>query len=253
MESMRNMAVMIELEVRRLRHDWAELYGRAIQPLLWLGVFGPIMSTIRAIPTGGVPYIDFITPGVLLQSVTFVSIHYGINIVWERESGILKKLLVIPGPRYSIVIGRAMASGLRAIFQSLIILPVALLIGVRFVPNPLYFVLAIVVIFLISGGFASFSILIASFMKTRERFMGIGQSLSFPLLFTSNALYPLSIMPPPLQFIARLNPMSYVVNAVRGLTITGDISNLAVDLLAVGIFDVAMFVAASISFKRVIE
>jgi len=244
---------MIELELRRLRHDRTELYSRAVQPILWIVVYGPIMSGIRAIPTGGIPYTDFITPGVMIQSTTFVSIFYGITIVWERESGILKKLLVTPISRYSIVIGRSMASGTRAIFQALIIIPIALLIGVRFIPNPLFFASAFVLIFFASGGFAAISILIASLLKTRERFMGIGQAITMPLFFASNALYPVKLMPLIIQYFASFNPMSYIVDAVRSLTITGDLTNLPMDLLGIAIFDVIMFTAASISFRRIIE
>lgn len=250
---MRNMLAMMELEMRRLRHDRTELYSRAIQPILWIAIFGPIMGSVRAIPTGGIPYTDYITPGALIQSTTFISIFYGLTIVWERESGILKKLLVAPASRYSIVIGRALASGVRAIFQALIIIPVALLIGVRFVPNILNFILALLVIFLSSGGFAATSILVASFMKTRERFMGIGQALTMPLFFASNALYPVAIMPEIMQWIARFNPMSYVVDAVRSLIIIGDLSNLPMDLAAIALFDAIMFTIASINFRRVIE
>ncbi|MEM2939235.1 MAG: ABC transporter permease [Candidatus Bathyarchaeia archaeon] len=250
---MRNMLAMMELEMRRLRHDRTELYSRAVQPILWIAIFGPIMGSVRAIPTGGIPYTDYITPGALIQSTTFISIFYGLTIVWERESGILKKLLVAPASRYSIVIGRALASGVRAIFQALIIIPVALIIGVRFVPNILNFILALLVIFLSSGGFAATSILVASFMKTRERFMGIGQALTMPLFFASNALYPVAIMPEIMQWIARFNPMSYVVDAVRSLIIIGDLSNLPMDLAAIALFDAIMFTIASINFRRVIE
>jgi len=250
---MRNMLAMIELEMRRLRHDRTELYTRAIQPILWIAVFGPIMGSVRAIPTGGIPYTDYITPGALIQSTTFVSIFYGLTIVWERESGILKKLLTSPASRYSIVVGRAMASGVRAIFQALIVIPVALLIGVKFTPNIIHFILALMIIFISSGGFAATSILIASFMKTRERFMGIGQALTMPLFFTSNALYPIAIMPWIMQCIAHFNPMSYIVDAVRSLMITGDLTSLPIDLAAILAFDAVMFIIASASFKRIIE
>ncbi len=253
MDSARNIFVMIELELRRLKHDRTELYSRAIQPILWIAVYGPIMSGVRAIPTGGIPYTDYITPGILIQSTTFVSIFYGLTIVWERESGILKKLLVTPVSRYSTVIGRSMASGVRAIFQALIIVPVALLIGVRFAPNILYFVLALLIIFFASGGFAAISILVASFMKTRERFMGIGQAITMPLFFASNALYPVRMMPSIIQEFALFNPMSYVVDAVRALMISGDLVNLPIDLIAIALFDTVMFATASISFKRIIE
>lgn len=194
-----------------------------------------------------------ITPGVLLQSTIFVSVFYGLTIVWERETGILKKLLVAPASRYATVIGRSIASGVRAIFQALIIVPVALLIGVRFVPNPLYFFAALLILFFISGGFAAISILVASLMKTRERFMGIGQALIMPLFFASNALYPIGLMPPVLQYFAFFNPLTYAVDAVRGLIISGDVSSLPLDIVAIAVFDLLMFAVASISFRKIIE
>ena len=252
-EALKNILVMIELELRRLRHDRTEIYTRAVQPILWLVVYGPVMSAVRAIPTGGVPYTDFITPGILIQSTTFVSIFYGLTIVWERDSGILKKLLVTPASRYATVIGRSMASGVRAIFQALIIVPVALLIGVKFFPNIAYFVSALLIIFFASGGFAAISILIASFLKTRERFMGIGQAITFPLFFSSSALYPIAMMPPILRDFALFNPMSYVVDAVRGLMISGDFTGLPIDLAAIALFNALMFLVASVSFKSIIE
>jgi ABC-2 type transport system permease protein len=248
------MFVMVELELRRLRHDRTELYFRAVQPILWIVVFGPVMSAVRAIPTpNGISYTEFITPGVMIQSTTFLCIFYGLMMVWERDSGILKKLLVTPASRYATVIGRSMASGIRAVFQGLIVIPVALIIGVRFVPNPAYFALAFVLIFFSSGGFAAISIFVASFMKTRERFMGIGQAIIMPMFFASNALYPVQIMPEALRYFSSVNPMSYVVDAVRGLLITADLSNLLIDVVAIAIFDVVMFIIASVSFRRIIE
>jgi len=252
-ESLRNLFVMIELELRRLRHDRSELYFRAVQPILWIVVFGPVMGSVRGIPTGGIPYTDFITPGVLIQSTTFLCIFYGLMMVWERDSGILKKLLVTPASRYATVIGRSMASGIRAIFQGLIIVPVALIMGVKFVPNVGYFAAAFLIIFFASGGFAAISILVASFMKTRERFMGIGQAIIMPLFFASNALYPIEMMPEALKVFSSFNPLSYVVDAVRGLMITGNLSNLWLDVIAISVFDVVMFVLASVSFRKIIE
>ncbi len=253
MNALREMLAMMELELRRLRHDRTEIYTRAIQPILWLVVYGTIMSSVRAIPTEGMSYLAFITPGVLLQSTVFVSVFYGLTIVWERDTGILKKLLVAPVPRYATVIGKTIASGVRSLFQALIIVPVALLLGVKFVPNPLNFLAALVVLFLVSGGFAAISILVASFMKTRERFMGIGQAIIMPLFFASSALYPVKMMPVLLQRFAVLNPLTYAVDAVRGLMISGDLSHLLRDTAAIVVFDALMFVAASASFRKIIE
>jgi ABC-2 type transport system permease protein len=128
-----------------------------------------------------------------------------------------------------------------------------LIIGVTFVPNAGYFALAMMIIFFASGGFAAISIFVASFMKTRERFMGIGQAIIMPLFFASNALYPIEMMPLALKYFSAVNPLSYVVDAVRGLLITGNLSGLLVDVVAVAIFDVVMFALASVSFKRIIE
>jgi ABC-2 type transport system permease protein len=253
MNSFREMLAMMELEIRRLRHDRTEIYTRAIQPILWLVVYGTIMSRVRAIPTGAIPYLDFITPGVLLQSTVFVSVFYGLTIVWERETGILKKLLVAPVPRYSTVIGKVMASGVRAIFQAAVILPLAIIFGVKFVLNPFYILAAILILFFISAGFAAISLLVASFMKTRERFMGIGQAIIMPLFFASSALYPVKMMPPILQEFATFNPLTYAVDAVRGLLISGDVSHLLRDSGAILAFDLLMLVAASMSFRKIIE
>ncbi|MEM3448311.1 MAG: ABC transporter permease, partial [Nitrososphaerota archaeon] len=108
-------------------------------------------------------------------------------------------------------------------------------------------------IFFASGGFAAISILVASFMKTRERFMGIGQAIIMPLFFASNALYPVQLMPPILRELSTFNPLSYVVDAVRGLLITGDLSNLLLDIIAIMIFDIVMFILASMSLRKIIE
>jgi ABC-2 type transport system permease protein len=252
-DSLRNMQAMIELELRRIKHDRTELYTRAVQPVLWLAIYGTIMSRVKAIPTGGIPYIDYIAPGVLMQSVIMLSIFYGLIMVWERESGILKKLYVTPASRYATIIGRSMAAGVRAIFQALIIIPIALLLGVKFLPDPLYFALALLIVFFISGGFAALSIFMASFMKTRERFMGIGQAIVMPLFFASNALYPIAMMPPIVHYFAIFNPLSYAVDAVRSLMISGDSTNLLLDIGAIAVFDAIMFVGASLSFRKIIE
>ncbi len=249
----RNVFVMMELELRRLRHDRMELYTRAIQPVLWLVIFAPIMGSIKAIPTGNIPYIDYIVPGVLIQSTTMVAIFFGLTLIFERESGILKKLLVTPTSRYTIVIGRSLSAGVRALFQVLIIVPFALVMGVVFLPNPLFFALAVLIIFFSSAGFAALSIFIAAFLKARERFQAIGQAITFPLFFASNSLYPISLMPPALQTFSLYNPMTYIVDAVRSLLISGDLTNLPVDLLAISLFVGLMFFLASMSFKRIIQ
>jgi hypothetical protein len=109
------IATFCLVELQKLRHDRSELVTRAIQPILWLVIFGTTFSQIRAIPTGGLDYLDFLAPGVIAQSALFISIFYGIQIIWERDSGVLTKLLVTPTPRSALVAGKAFAAGVRFI------------------------------------------------------------------------------------------------------------------------------------------
>lgn len=213
--------VITELEARKLRHDPSELLTRAVQPALWLLIFGVVLSQVHAIPTGDLPYIDFLTPGILAQSVLFISIFYGISIVWERDLGIVQKFLASPTPRTAIVAGKALSAGLRGLSQALIVYILALAIGVKINFDPLALILVLFVVILGAAIFATLSLIIACLVKTRDRFMGIGQMITMPLFFASNAIYPVSLMPDWLKVIAYGNPLTYVVDAMRGLMIKG--------------------------------
>jgi ABC-2 type transport system permease protein len=123
------------VELQRLRHDRSELYTRAIQPTLWLVIFGVTFTRLHAIPTGGLPYLDFLAPGVLAQSGLFISIFYGIQTIWERDAGVLAKLLVTPTPRTALIAGKAFAAGVRAISQVVVVLVVSAILGVALTTN----------------------------------------------------------------------------------------------------------------------
>jgi ABC-2 type transport system permease protein len=206
-----------ELEARKLRHDPTDLVVRAVQPLLWLLVFGEVFTRIRAIPTGNIPYIDFMAPGILAQSVLFISIFYGIAIIWERDLGIVHKFLVSPTPRISLVFGKALSASIRGLSQALIIYIFSLILGVKMNGNPLAIAGVILIVIISAVLFSTFSLVIACIVKTRERFMGIGQLLTMPMFFASNAIYPVAMMPGWLQIVARANPLSYEVDALRAL------------------------------------
>lgn len=202
-------------EIRKLRHDPTELLTRAVQPALWLLVFGEVFTRTRAIHTGGLPYLDFMTPGILAQSVMFIAIFSGIAIIWERDLGIVHKFLASPTPRTALVLGKALAAGVRGLSQAIIIYLLALLLGVHLNWNPLALMGVVVFVLLGAACFSTFSLIIACLVKTRERFMGIGQVLTMPLFFASNAIYPIAIMPVWLQAIARVNPLTYEVEGLR--------------------------------------
>jgi ABC-2 type transport system permease protein len=212
------------MEARKLLHDPTELLTRAIQPALWLLVFGQVFTRMRAIPTGSMRYIDFMAPGILSQSVLFISIFYGISIIWERDLGILHKFLVSPTPRSALVLGKAISAGLRGLTQGIIVYLLAVLLGVAMDWNPLSLLGVVAAVMLGAAFFSTFSLVIACLVKTRERFMGIGQILTMPLFFASNAIYPISIMPPWLQVISHANPLTYQVDALRALMLSGGTS-----------------------------
>lgn len=235
----RKTLVITELEARKLRHDPTELFTRAVQPALWLLVFGQVFERTRAIPTGDVRYIDFMAPGILAQSVLFIAIFSGITVIWERDLGIVHKFLVSPTPRTALVLGKALSAGVRALTQAVIIYLLALLIGVRLHWHPLALLGVLVAIVLGAAAFSTFSLIIACLVKTRERFMGIGQLLTMPLFFASNAIYPISIMPDWLKVLATINPLSYEVDILRtlmlGQPVTGNLALDFVVLLAVAV------------------
>ena len=212
---------ILEVELIKLVRDPTEIISRAIQPVLWLMVFGQVLAQVRGIQTGQLSYLAFITPGILAQSVLFSAIFYGIGIIWERDLGVVHKLLASPALRISLVFGKAIAAGFRGTLQAVVIYLIAFIMHVSLRLDPLSIVAVLAAVMLGSGIFATFSLVIACIVKTRERFMGIGQLMTMPLFFASNAIYPLDIMPGWLRVVAQINPLTYLIDALRGLMVVG--------------------------------
>jgi ABC-2 type transport system permease protein len=232
----RKSANIFEMEMRKLRHEPMDLFTRAIQPLLWLLIFGQVLAGARAIPTGEFGYIAFMAPGILAQSVLFISIFYGLSIIWERDLGIIHKFLASPAPRTALVLGKGLSAGVRGSSQAFIILPLVYFLGVNVNWNLLNLLGVFATVILGAVVFSTFSLLIAIWVKTRERFMGVGQVMTMPLFFASNAIYPISLMPEWLQVVSRFNPLTYMVDALRTLILVGSPSSfgLGVDFLVLG-------------------
>jgi ABC-2 type transport system permease protein len=212
--------VITEFELRKLRHDFTELITRALQPALWLLIFGQVFARSGAVHTGNIPYMDFIAPGILAQSILFVAIFYGINVIWERDLGIVQKFLASPTPRAALVLGKGFSAGVRTLSQAIIVYGLSLLVGVKLNWSPIALLNILIIVILAATLFGTFSLIIACIVKTRERFMGVGQVLTMPLFFASNAIYPTNIMPSWLKTISYLNPLTYVVDALRTFMLT---------------------------------
>jgi ABC-2 type transport system permease protein len=223
-----------------------------VQPALWLLIFGQTFSRLDVIDTGGVPYLAFLAPGIIAQSALFIAIFYGIQIVWDRDAGILAKLMVTPAPASALITGKSFAAGVRSVAQVIGVMVIAYLMGIHLTANPLRILAAMGVVALGSAFFACLSMTLAGLVRNRDRLMGIGQAITMPLFFASNALYPVEIMPQWLRWLSAVNPLSYEVNALRALLIGtpgNPLLDVAVLIVAAG---VGVF-AASTLLRRLVR
>ncbi|WP_371747152.1 ABC transporter permease [Mycolicibacterium sp. YH-1] len=240
------------VELQKLRHDRSELLTRMVQPALWLLIFGQTFSRLDVIDTGGVPYLAFLAPGIIAQSALFISIFYGIQIVWDRDAGILAKLMVTPAPASALITGKSFAAGVRSVAQVVGVLVIAYLMGIHLTANPLRILAAMGVVVLGSAFFACLSMTLAGLVRNRDRLMGIGQAITMPLFFASNALYPVDVMPQWLRWLSAINPLSYEVNALRALLI-GTPGNTLLDVAVLIVAAGIGVVAASTLLRRLVR
>jgi len=252
--SLQQLFALLEADIKKLRHDPYELFTRMIQPAIWLLIFGQAMAKAHAIPISNGSYIDYMAPGILAQSVLFIAIFFGIAIIWEKDMGLLHKILVTPTPRFILVLARSLSAGIRSLSQIFIIYLICFILGVNLKWNFLAFGLLVLMVILGGAIFATLSLVVASIVKKRERFMGIGQVLTMPLFFASNALYPISMMPSWLQKLSLANPLSYEVDALRFLMIEGEVSHfgIGVDFLVCMIALAVLLAIATRVYPRIL-
>ena len=240
-------------ELRKLRHDHLDIFTRAVQPLLWLFVFGTALRHNHALAGGSSDYRAYLAPGVMAQAALFVAIFFGLGVIWERDVGQLQRLLATPLPRLGIVLGKASGAAIRALAQAIVLFVVIAIAGIGIRWTVWGVVGAVVLLLLGTAAFACLSMILAALVRTRERFMGIGQLVVMPLFFASSALYPLAIMPAWLRTIAHANPLSYEVHGMRdlmlGITAGG---TLWLDFTVVAGFLVVTALVAAKTYPRAI-
>jgi ABC-2 type transport system permease protein len=240
-------------ELHKLRHDHLDIFTRSVQPLLWLFVFGTALRHNQSLAGGSSDYRAYLAPGVMAQAALFVAIFFGLGVIWERDVGQLQRLLATPLPRLGIVLGKAAGAAIRALAQAVVLLTVIAIAGIGIQWSPWRLLGGIVLLLLGTAAFACLSMILASLVKTRERFMGIGQLVVMPLFFASSALYPLAIMPAWLRVVAHANPLSYEVHGMRDLLLgisAGGV--LWLDFTVVGAFLVATALVAAKTYPRAI-
>jgi ABC-2 type transport system permease protein len=209
---LRTAAMVARRELIRFWRNKTRMVGGLVQPLLFLVVFGYGLGSL--VPNvGGLDYKMFIFPGSLAMSVVTTSIFGAISIVWDREFGFLREMLVAPVSRASILLGKTAGGATVATIQGVVMLLFAPIIGIRL--TPLLVAQALLLCFLIAWALTSFGVFIASRMKKMEGFQAIMQFLLFPMIFLSGAQIPLRNLPSWLAVVTRLDPLTYAVDPLR--------------------------------------
>lgn len=234
-------------ELLRFVRERSALYATLARPALWLVVLGSGMQNAFRERTG-VPYGAYLLPGVVAMTILFGGLFSGISTVWDREFGFLKEVLVAPVSRLSIVLGKLCAGVAVTVTQALITLLFAPLVGVWL--GPMQLLCTLLVVMLASAGVVALALNIAARLRSFDGFSNFANLLALPLFFLSGSMYPLEDAPPWLSPLVRGNPMTYVVDALRTVTLGRGNFPLALDLSVVAVFSVALTTLAAWSFKR---
>jgi ABC-2 type transport system permease protein len=240
-------------EFKKFARAKSRLVSSVARPLIWLFFIGAGMSRIVA-PSGGVTYTQYIFPGILGMTILFSSIFSSISIIWDKEFGFMREILVAPVSRASIVIGKAMSGTAVSTFQAVIILCIFPLLGIKLALANVVGV--ILICMLVSFCVSAFGIVLATFYDSYESFTVIMNFIIMPMFFLSGALYPVKHLPSVLRTASRLNPLTYGVDALKHLinpTVEGPMSpdfTLSVDLMVIAGMTLGFVVIASLAFER---
>ena len=213
-QDLRAISIVWRRELIRFRSDRLRAFSSLVQPVLFLLVLGTGLSALaRSGLPAGIDFKTYIYPGVLAMSVLFTSLFSAASIVWDREFGFLREMLVAPVSRSAIVIGKCLGGATVATFQGMVILALA---GVAHVPyDPMLFLTLIGELLLLSFTLTAFGVMMAARIKQIQAFMALTQMLVMPLFFLSGALYPLNGLPGWLTVLTRLDPLTYIVDPMR--------------------------------------
>lgn len=233
--------------IRYLRSP-ARIVGSLGQPLLFLVALGFGLGPVYAAAGGG-DYFSFLVPGVIAMSVLFTSVFTGVEIIWDRQFGFLKEMLISPTSRLTVMFGRTLGGATVATIQGVVVLLLSLLFGFRF---PFVMLLpAVGVMLLIALLFTALGTAIGSSLRDIQGFQLIMNFLLMPLFFLSGALFPLDSAPAALKFVASVDPLSYGVDAVRTLLVGASHYGLVLDLVVLVGVTVVFLGLGSWRFSRI--
>jgi ABC-2 type transport system permease protein len=219
-----------------------------VTPVLWLVIFGSGLRLSVSIP--GVNYLQFLLPGIIAQSLLFTAIFLGISVIWDRQFGFMKEILVAPIGRISIFAGKMLGVANAAMFQGIIVILLGIIIAV---PLTLIGVsLAIPIMIIITVGLTCIGLIIASLMTSLESFGTIVTFVNLPMFFLSGALFPVTSLPSYLKWVFYINPLTYGVDTLRGVMIPGwhTLFPMSYELLIIVIFDVVTVIIGTYLFTK---
>jgi ABC-2 type transport system permease protein len=238
-------------EVKRYLRDRTRIVSSFFQPLLWLVIFGTGVHFSGTI--GALSYQQYIFPGIIGQTLLFTSMFMGISVIWDKEFGFMKEILVAPISRVSVFLGKMLGDSTDAVIQGIIVFVLGLLLGIKL--DIVMFFEALPVMLLITFGLVSIGLIIASFIGSLESFGVIQSFINLPLFFLSGALFPVrgDGVPGWLQTASNFNPLTYGVDALRTIILGGawtPLNPLYYNLVIIGVFDAAMIIIGTLAFSK---
>lgn len=236
-------------QIKKYFRSRSRIIGSLGQPLLFLLSFGFGFGSIYQ-RAGGGNYIQFLAPGIILMSVLFMGIFSGIDLIWDRQFGFLKETLVAPVSRFEIMLGKTVGGATVASMQGLIVFILTLIVGFR-PDNLLMLPVAVLFVFVIAMLFTSMGTAIACLLEDMQGFQLIMNFLVMPIFFLSGALFPLKGVPKFLEVIARLDPLTYGVDALRDILISQSLYGLGWDLTILSVLTLVILAVGSFLFERI--
>ncbi len=237
-------------EVKRYLRDRARIVSSFVQPLLWLLIFGSGIRFSGLI--GNLTYQQYIFPGIVGQTLLFTSMFMGISVIWDREFGFLKEILVAPISHFSVFLGKMFGDSSDALIQGVIVFGLGAVLGIQL--TPLSFLGSLPIMILITIGLVGLGLTVASFIESLESFGVIQSFINLPLFFLSGALFPIGAGAPSwLQTVSSYNPLTYGIDALRTVILGSawqPLRPLYIDLLVVCAFDLIMIIIGTYSFSR---
>jgi len=236
-------------QLKRYYRSRARMIGSLGQPLLFLLAlgfgFGPIFEK-----AGGGDYLQFLAPGIIAMSILFTATFSGIEIIWDKQFGFLKETLVAPVSRFKIMIGRTLGGATVAVIQGLIVLAIAIIFGFRPV-HSLGTIASLVYMLLVAITFTALGTAIASMLDDMQGFQLIINFLIMPLFFLSGSLFPLDGLPSGMVIVAKLNPLTYGVDGIRGALTGAGHFLMATDLAILAAVALTLIGIGSYLFSRI--